>query len=83
MGISENDYQKVWNSTLQIIKDSNTYDEAIYNTYIKPTRLFRINDDVALISVPNNPVPSFPEAWISGVLLSRKRPEAITHCKSS
>ena len=38
MGISENDYQKVWNSTLQIIKDSNTYDEAIYNTYIKPTQ---------------------------------------------
>ena len=53
MGISEKDYQELWNSTLQIIKDSNTYDDAIFNTYIKPTRLFRINDDVALISVPN------------------------------
>ena len=39
MGISEKDYQELWNSTLQIIKDSNTYDDAIFNTYIKPTRL--------------------------------------------
>ena len=34
MGISEKDYQELWNSTLQIIKDSNTYDDAIFNTYI-------------------------------------------------
>ena len=42
MGISEKDYQELWNSTLQIIKDSNTYDDArVLNSFdflIYPSR---------------------------------------------
>ncbi len=51
---SEQQYQKIWDDVLAQIKESNLYDDMIFQTYIKGTKLFRISGDVALISVPNN-----------------------------
>ena len=50
----EKKYQELWSTTLQLIKASNLYDDAIYKTYIEPSYLYRISDDLALIAVPNN-----------------------------
>ena len=50
----EKKYQELWNAVLEKIKESKLYDDAIYTTYIEPTNLFRINGNVALITVPNN-----------------------------
>ena len=50
----EKKYQELWSTTLQLIKASNLYDDAIYKTYIEPSYLYRISDDLAVIAVPNN-----------------------------
>ncbi len=47
-------YQEIWDAVLKLIKESKLYDDAIYTTYIEPTKLFRMNGDVALVTVPNN-----------------------------
>lgn len=50
----EKTYQETWDAVLRQIKESNLYDDAIFTTYIQPSKLFRISGDVALIAVPNN-----------------------------
>ncbi|WP_075877607.1 chromosomal replication initiator protein DnaA [Merdibacter massiliensis] len=62
-------YQEIWDAVLKLIKESKLYDDAIYTTYIEPTKLFRMNGDVALVTVPNNVSSSI----ISGSLEQWKR----------
>lgn len=52
--LQEKQYQEWWDEVLSRVKAAKKYDDPVFHTYILPSKLFRVQDDVALISVPNN-----------------------------
>lgn len=50
----KNNLNSIWNQTLQLIKESQFFDPAVFNAYIVDSTLYDVIDDVAIIVVPLN-----------------------------